>query len=240
MDSCLSSFKSIIIWFTGVSFFIVFFPVFFFFLMFFPREITYKIGVFYFKILIKIMGIDLKINGIEKIDLKKTYIIMANHQSLFDLFILPCSIPKPFVGIEASYHFKIPFWGWIIKKWGNIPINRHDKNKAIKSIKKAEKILNKGVSIVILPEGHRTITGKIGEFKKGGFYLAKNTKKDILPLGISKSLYYFKNKNSWKIKSQKVVVNIGKPVTYTLYKDLSIDQLANKVKEKILTLSQQN
>jgi len=155
---------------------------------------------------------------------------MGNHQSLFDVFVIPCSIPEPFVGIEASYHFDFPFWGWLIKKWGNIPIKRSSIKKALESIKQAEKLLNKGLSIAILPEGHRTITGKTGTFKKGGFHLAKNTKADILPLGISKGLYNFKNKHSWKLSPQKVRVTIGKPLTYNSYKDLSVDQLTKKVK----------
>ncbi|MCD4742647.1 MAG: hypothetical protein K8R67_09270, partial [Desulfobacteraceae bacterium] len=52
----------------------------------------------------------------------------------------------------------------------------------------------------------------------------------ILPLGISKGLYNFKNKHSWKLSPQKVRVTIGKPLTYNSYKDLSVDQLTKKVK----------
>lgn len=183
------------------------------------------------------MGINLLVKGKENIDTTKSYIIMGNHQSLFDVFIIPCSIPKPFVGVEASYHFDFPFWGWLIKKWGNIPINRSNHEKAIKGMQKAETILNNGLSIGILPEGHRTLTGKIGGFKKGGFHLAKNTKADILPLGISKSLYDYKNKHSWKLNPQKITVTIGKPLTYNSYKDLSVDQLKEKVKEIIVNLA---
>jgi len=218
-------------------FFFICFPFFFLLLVFASRTITYKVGKIYFYILLKIMGLNLVVNGKENINLNKSYIIMANHQSLFDVFVIPCSIPKPFVGIEASYHFKFPFWGWLIKKWGNIPIERKNREKAIKSIKKAEKILNQGLSIAIMPEGHRTITGEISSFKKGGFYLAKNTKADILPLGISKSLYFYKNKNSWLIRPEKVIVNIGMPIPYDSYKNFTIDQLKEEIKQKIISLS---
>jgi 1-acyl-sn-glycerol-3-phosphate acyltransferase len=231
---------SIFLWFAGLVFFVSFFPVFFLFLIFASRKVTYNVGTFYFKILITIMGITLIIRGKENINKTKSYIIMGNHQSLFDVFVIPCSIPFPFVGIEASYHFNFPFWGWLIKKWGNIPIARQDRKQAIKSIQKAEQVLKNGLSIGIMPEGHRTITGKVGPFKKGGFHLAKNTKADILPLGISKSLYDFKNKNSWKLSPQKVVVNIGKPLSYHSYKNLSVDQLKERVKEIIVNLAKSN
>jgi 1-acyl-sn-glycerol-3-phosphate acyltransferase len=235
----LSSIRSAWLWLTGLLFFVLFFPFIFLILIFASRETTYKIGtLFYFTVLIKIMGIKLIVRGQENIDRNKSYIIMANHQSLFDVFVIPCSIPKPFVGVEASYHFDYPFWGWIIKKWGNIPINRENRDKAIKSIQKAEEVLKDGLSIGILPEGHRTITGQTGAFKKGGFHLAKNTGADILPLGISKSLYDFKNKGSWKITPKKVIVNIGAPITYNMYKDLSVDKLKGKVKEQIVSLAE--
>jgi len=192
-----------------------------------------------FGILLKIMGMNLVVNGRENIESNKSYIIMGNHQSLFDVFVIPKAIPKLFVGIEAAYHFDYPLWGWIIKKWGNIPIDRSDIKKAIKSIKSAEIILNKGVSIGMLPEGHRTLTGRTGPFKKGGFHLARNTKTDILPVGVSKSLYDYKNKNSWEISPQKVVVNIGKPLTYKSYKNLSVDQLKDLTREIIIGLIKQ-
>ncbi len=236
----LNFFRSVFLWSIGLAFFITFFPILFFFLLFFSRKITYKIGILYFSILIKLMGINLVVNGQENIDNNKSYIIMGNHQSLFDVFVIPCSIPNPFVGVEASYHFDFPFWGWLIKKWGNIPIKRNDRKEAIKSIQKAEIILKNGLSIGILPEGHRTITGNIGPFKKGGFHLAINTKANILPLGISKSLYDYKNKHSWELNPQKVFVNIGKPISYNSYKDLSVDQLKEYVKEKITDLSATN
>ena len=233
----LNSIKSVFLWLAGLIFFTSFFPILFLCLLLFPRKTTYKIGVFFFRILIKIMGINLIINGKKNTIKNKAYIIMGNHQSLFDVFVIPCCISEPFVGIEAAYHFNFPLWGWIIKKWGNIPINRSNRKKAIKSIQQAEDLLKNGLSIGILPEGHRTITGEIGTFKKGGFYLAKNTKADILPFGISRGLYDFKNKNSWKLYPQKVIVNIGKPITYKSYKDLSVDQLKEKVKKTIINLA---
>ncbi len=233
----IDSIKSIFLWFVGVTFFVLSFFILLFLLTFFSRAITYKTGRFLFAILNKIVGINLQINGQENIDRTRSYLIMANHQSLFDVFVIPCAIPFPFVGIEASYHFDFLLWGRLMKKWGNIPIDRKNIKKAVKSIEKAESVLKEGLSIAILPEGHRTLTGKIGEFKKGGFHLAKNTKADILPLGISRGLFEFKNKNSWKLYPKKVTITIGTPINYSSYRKLSVDKLKEKVKETITTLS---
>jgi len=182
------------------------------------------------------MGVDLNVSGREHIKKEYTYIIMGNHQSLFDLLVIPSTIPFHFVGVEASYHFKLPVWGWLIRKWGCIPIKRHDKASAIKSIETAESILKSGTSIGILPEGHRTLTGNVGEFKKGPFHLVKNTKADILPFGI-KGLFEYNRKGSFILKPGKVCVKIGKPVAYESYQDLSVSDLREKIRAEIIRLS---
>jgi 1-acyl-sn-glycerol-3-phosphate acyltransferase len=128
-----------------------------------------------------IMGVNVRILGLENIDQKHSYIVMGNHESLFDIFALPAAVPMYWVGVEAASHFSLPFWGYLTRKWGNIPIQRKDKAEAIKALEKAKQVIKSGTSILILPEGHRTLTGKIAMFKKGPFHLAKEAKADILP-----------------------------------------------------------
>ena len=130
------------------------------------------------------MGLRLSVNGKEYINKNQPYLIMGNHQSLFDVFVIPAAIPICFVGIEAAYHFSFPVWGYLIRKWGCIPIERENLEKAILSLDQARKTLADGMSIGVLPEGHRTRTGEMGPFKKGPFYLAKEAGADILPFGI--------------------------------------------------------
>ena len=107
---------------------------------------------------------------------------------------------------------------------GVYPIVRKDIAQAIKSLDKARKALAKGDSIIILPEGHRTLTGKIGAFKKGPFFLARQARADILPFSFS-GFYRFNNKHSWHLNPGKMVARIGRPIYYDAYKKLSVDDL---------------
>lgn len=184
------------------------------------------------------MGIKLVVKGKENIKKEKPYLIMGNHQSLFDVFVIPCAIPFPFVGIEASYHFKFPLWGYMIKKWGNIPIERKNRSRAIESLNIAKNTIDSGLSMGVLPEGHRTTSGKIQPFKKGPFYLAKQANIDILPFGI-KGLFDFNKKGAFIINPGTVQVKIGTPINYENFKNLNIDDLKDQVREVIIDLSEE-
>jgi 1-acyl-sn-glycerol-3-phosphate acyltransferase len=143
------------------------------------------------------------------------------------------------IAVEAAYHFSWPLWGWLSKKWGNIPITRRNLPKAIKSLEKARKVVESGTSIVLLPEGHRTLSGEIGEFKKGPFYLAMEAKADILPFAMS-GLFEFKRKYDWTLNPTTIYVIFGKPITFESFKDQSIDEIREKVRNTIVAIKQQS
>ncbi len=227
---------SLYFWITGGLFFFISFLILVACLFIFSKKTTFDIARFLFTILIKIMGIKLVINGRKNIDQKKTYLIMGNHQSLFDLFVVPASIPLCFTGLEAAYHFKLPIWGYMIRKWGCIPIQRDNLKKAISSLEIAKKTLMSGMSIAVLPEGHRTLTGEMAPFKKGPFHLAKGARADILPFAII-GLFEYHQKSSMILQPGRVMVNIGNPIPYEEFKDLSVEKLRHNLFDEIYQLS---
>lgn len=190
-----------------------------------------------FNILIRLMGIKLVVKGRKYINPDQSYLIMGNHQSLFDIFVIPAAIPLCFVGVEAAYHFNIPIWGYMIRKWGCIPIERNNLNKAITSLATAKQTLLSDMSIGILPEGHRTLTGQMADFKKGPFHLAKNARADILPFGIN-GLFNYHQKGSLLLTPGKTTVTIGQPISYKTFKGQSIDELRHTLFNRIQQLAQ--
>ena len=157
-------------------------------------------------------GIKLDLSGIENIDPKRNYIIMANHQSQFDILVLYSILPVTSRFMAKKELFKVPFFGFILKATGMIKIDRSDREKAIQSINQAiDTIKKENVSIVIFPEGTRSLDGEIHDFKKGGFILAIKSGIPILPVSISGSKH-ISQKNSKKISSGRIKVIIGKPI----------------------------
>ena len=229
---------SIVLWTIGVIFFLVSFIILSVCLLTLPKPRTFAIARKFFAIQIRLMGIRLVVNGIENIDPDKTYLMMGNHQSLFDIFVIPAAIPLCFTGVEAAYHFSIPIWGYLIRKWGCIPIQRSNLNSAINSLKLARQTIASGLSICILPEGHRTLNGKMGKFKKGPFHLARDAKADLLLFGIN-GLFRYQPKGRFELRPGLVEVNIAPIIAYETIKDMDIDTLKSFCFEKIKVLSRE-
>lgn len=229
-------FISSILWAIGGLFFI--FSSCILILCFFTtsKKNVFSTARFLFRILIRLMGIRLVVTGTENIEKDQPYVIMGNHQSLFDVFVIPTGIPLVFTAVEASYHFSYPIWGYLVKKWGVIPIERENLKKAIESLELAKKALTSGMDIAILPEGHRTRTGELGPFKKGPFHMAKSTQADILPFGIN-GLYAYNKKGSFMLTPGVVTLNIGKPIRREEIEKMSVEQLREKLFTVINDLS---
>jgi len=175
-----------------------------------------------------------KING--QFPAEGTYIIMMNHSSFIDVFIFPL-IPKGvWTGITAAGNFKIPLFSSIINRIQAIPIDRKNRYTAIQSIEKAEDVLKQGIHIGILPEGTRTLDGRMREFKKGGFHMAINSNTTIIPIGVV-GAYNFKPKNRWWMMSGPISINIGAPTNVSEYSDLGVNGLKNNVELAIKELS---
>ncbi|MEA2096443.1 MAG: 1-acyl-sn-glycerol-3-phosphate acyltransferase [Candidatus Cloacimonadota bacterium] len=187
------------------------------------------------KLLFKVMFIKVKVEGNTDIDKSKTYLLMSNHVSLFDVPLLKAYIPIYFKGVEAHHQFKWPFYGWLITRLEAIPIERDNIYASMRSIKKVNKLLEKGTSIAILPEGTRTLTGEMQPFKKMPFMLAKKAGVDIIPIGLS-GLYKLKRKGSWHITPSTITIKFGDPLKSEDVNVLSLEELRDKVYENIKSL----
>lgn len=228
--------RSLFLWALGIVFFLASFCILAPSLMLMPRHFTFGLARRLFSIQIRIMGIRLRVEGRENLAPGQTYLLMGNHESLFDLFVIPAALPLTFTGVEAAYHFHIPVWGYLIRKWGCIPIRRGNLINAKKSLEQARQTINRGLSIVVLPEGHRTRTGKMGPFKKGPFHLAKAAGAPLVPFGIS-GLYEFQQRGGFRLTPGPVAVRIGRPIPFDEYTGLSVEALRDLIFQRILALS---
>ena len=166
------------------------------------------------------------------------YLYLMNHESLFDGFMMVAGIRHYFTGVGAVEQFSYPVWGYLVKKYGVIPIVRQKLKTAITSMDKLEEAIKKGTSMMIAPEGTRTLTGKLGPFKKGAFHVAKNTGITIVPVGLI-GAYKAKNKNDWRIKPGVLTTVFGDPIVQAEYEHLSLNELQEIVREKISILIDQ-
>ena len=151
--------------------------------------------------------------GLENVDLSKRYILMMNHVNLFDPLILYGFFPGRARGVEEESHFHWPLYGLMQRRIGNIPINRKSGAQARQALQRAAELIREkpNFSFIVLPEGTRTLSGKIGPFKRGGFLLAQEAGLEILPI-IQKGAFRINNKNSWLIRPGRVDLIFEKPI----------------------------
>lgn len=121
------------------------------------------------------------VEGKEKIDQKQAYVIVPNHQSMLDIVIFNM-LHHRLRWISKIEVFKIPVLGWEMRMVKYIELERGNKHSVVRMMERCISSLREGISIVIFPEGTRSLTGAIGRFKTGAFQLAIKTDKPILPV----------------------------------------------------------
>ncbi len=159
-----------------------------------------------------IMGKKIHVTGIENIEKRKNYIVVANHASLFDIVAIVSFFPTvTWFGHERL--LKIPFFKRILKITDYIPFKeRNIRNTRAMIEQLVEK--SKEHSIAIFPEGTRTLDGKINKFFKGFIYLLRAAEIDILPVTLN-GFFTLKPKNRRVIDfTPKLDVFIHKPIEY--------------------------
>lgn len=149
-------------------------------------------------------GVRVKVVGRERIDRKKSYIVMANHQSNFDVLALATRLPLQLRWVAKRELMKVPIFGFAIKKMGMIIIDRKDPEKAHESMRAADEKIKSGLSVIILPEGTRSRDGRLLEFKKGGFVMALSTKTPILPVTINGSRFCLPKGGLFSLRPGKI------------------------------------
>jgi len=159
-----------------------------------------------------------KVTGKENIKKNISYVIVANHQSQYDIFVLYGWLGIDFRWIMKKELRNAPFIGYASAKVGHIFIDRSSPVAAMKSIEDAKKQLKNGTSVVIFPEGTRSRKGKLRKFKKGAFKIAHQLDLPILPVtlvGTNKIM----GPGFLNVMPGKVKLIIHKPIDVKEYKD---------------------
>ena len=147
----------------------------------------------------------LKICGLEHIDHKQTYVVIANHQSMADIVVL-YQTKMQFKWVAKASLFKVPFIGWCLSLIKHIKLTRGDYSSIKEIYHQASQWLRKDMSVLFFPEGTRSSTNEMGEFQNGAFKLAIKERKPVLPIclggtqtAIPKGSWIFKTKVAAKV-----------------------------------------
>ncbi|MBW2713403.1 MAG: 1-acyl-sn-glycerol-3-phosphate acyltransferase [Deltaproteobacteria bacterium] len=182
---------------------------------------------------VKICRLQVEVKGAEGVDCAHPCIFMSNHQSALDIVVLIATIPTSFRFIAKKELAVIPVFGWAMAMGGHIFVDRGDRARAIVSLKQAEEKIRRGVKVILFPEGTRSRTGELAEFKRGGFHLAIGAQVPIVPVSISGSRNRLP-KRSRRLDPGVIKVVYGQAVPTQGYSVEGREQVIEKVRRGIL------
>ncbi len=164
------------------------------------------------RLLLRVSGVRVRVEGLEKIDPRGSYVFISNHLSYMDTPVALAHIPVQFRFLAKRGLFQIPLLGTHLSRAGHIPVPRGDPRASVKTMQlAAEKIQQKKISLLIFPEGGRSHDGVLRPFKEGGAYIAIRAGVPVVPLvmiGTRKILPY----GSGVVESGPATLRILEPI----------------------------
>jgi 1-acyl-sn-glycerol-3-phosphate acyltransferase len=185
----------------------------------------------FFRNIVRLAGAGFEVRRSAGFDPDRTSLFICNHVNLFDPFVIYSAIPQFLRGFELESHFKIPIYGWMMGRFGNIPVPDAPSRESLEIMRsRAKAALDSEISLIAFAEGSRTRDGHVQEFKKGIFGLAQKFGIPIVPVSLVGSYQFFQTGN-WMLYPRKITVYIHDPIET---KDLGrgeVDALRQRVQE---------
>jgi 1-acyl-sn-glycerol-3-phosphate acyltransferase len=147
-------------------------------------NVIYRAGTWIVSTGAKLAGIHCVVSGVQNIP-NRSCIFMSNHVSNLDPCMIIPPIPQRVSILVKKSLMKVPILGTAMRLADFVPIDRDQRDSAIKSLAAAQKVLNAGLSIAVFAEGSRSRDGRLMQFKKGPFYLAYEAGVPVVPISVS-------------------------------------------------------
>jgi len=167
--------------------------------------------------------------GAENIEPGTSYVICANHQSHYDIYVLYGWLGIDFKWVMKKELEKVPVLGPACKTLGHIFIDRSDSKRAIETINAAKTKIVNGTSVVFFPEGSRSSDGIVKPFKKGAFRMAIDLGLPILPVTINGTKKVLP-KGGIDLRPGGATMIIHKPISVAGYSEENMNELMDKTK----------
>lgn len=161
-----------------------------------------------FRNVLRLAGVKFEVKYAPGFDRTRTSFFVCNHIDIWDAFIIYSAIPQFVRGLEHESHFKVPAYGWMMRRFGNVPVPPEgDLGKYKQMMKLTKEALDKGVSLIVFAEGTRTRDGSVLPFNPGVFRMAIQFGYPIVPMSIV-GAFEFSKKGDWRLYPSKITVHL--------------------------------
>jgi len=193
----------------------------------------HRIARFWSRMLLRVCGVKMRVEGVEKITPDCCFVLAANHCSLMDTPVVLGYMPVQFRFFAKKVLFRIPFLGTHLRRSGHLPVVREDPRASIKSLSEGARIIRENkVSVLLFPEGSRSENGKLKDFKEGAAYIAIKAGVPVIPIAIVGTAEVLPIK-SMHIRPGRVSLLVGDPIPTAGLKLQSRGPLTQQIREAI-------
>lgn len=176
-----------------------------------PSFWGYYPGKIWSRLICHVLLLPIQVNGHADIHRKTSYIFVANHQGAFDIFLIYGFLGRNFKWMMKKSLRSIPLVGKACQAAGHIFVDKSGPKKVQETIEQARHTLKDGMSLVVFPEGRRTFTGHMGDFKKGAFQLADELRLPVVPLSIDGSFEVLPRTGRF-IRRHRMILTLHEPI----------------------------
>jgi 1-acyl-sn-glycerol-3-phosphate acyltransferase len=163
------------------------------------------------RILLAVSFMRVRVRGLEQLDLCANYVFVSNHSSYMDIPALLARLPFQFRFFAKKGLYKIPFLGWHLHRAGHLPVDRSNARNSLRSMSAGSRIVTeRGVSVLLFPEGGRTKIG-LREFKEGAAYIAIKAGVPVAPVAL-KGMRELLPMGSIHLRSGQAELRVGAPI----------------------------
>ena len=180
--------------------------------------------------IIGVCGIKVQIEGLENLAGLKSFILVANHKSFFDIFAIAAFIPGEPRFVAKKELLKIPVIGYAMQRGGHVII---DRDAGGKEIRKAIQIIRSGLDVCVFAEGHRFNDNRVHDFNDGAAWLAILSKLPAVPMSISGSGVFFPRGAKVVTPGLTMRMTIGKPIATEGMRSADRTELTRKLEEAV-------
>lgn len=192
----------------------------------------HRVARIWARILLAVSFIRVRVEGLEKLDPQRNYVFVANHGSYMDIPALLARLPFQFRFFAKKGLYRIPFLGWHLKRAGHLQVDRSNARNSLKSMSAGARIVaERGISLLLFPEGGRTKAG-LRDFKEGAAYIAIKAGVPLAPIAII-GMRELLPMGSGHLRSGRTILRVGEPIPTSGLKITERDELTQRLQAEI-------
>jgi 1-acyl-sn-glycerol-3-phosphate acyltransferase len=179
-------------------------------------------------LILRTTGVRVRVSGLEYLDARRSYVLASNHQSIYDIPIIFASIPLQLRIVAKQSLGKFPFLGWHLQRTGHLLVDR--KNPGPDIVQKMARLVSESHSLIVFPEGTRSVDGTIGRFKRGPFVVALDAQLPVVPVSVSGTSFVMK-KGRLMVCPGEVRLTVHPPIPTLGVRRQTVSAFAERIRD---------